>query len=46
MLSGTAVKPPQLDEFFCANEAPLRAAELADLGYSEEMIWGAPRAHR
>jgi uncharacterized damage-inducible protein DinB len=41
MLSGTTVKPPQLDEFFCANEAHLRAAELAELGYSEEMIWGA-----
>jgi uncharacterized damage-inducible protein DinB len=40
MLSGTTVKPPQLDEFFCANEAHLRAAELAELGYSEEMIWG------
>jgi len=44
MLAGTSVKPPQLDEFFCANEAPLRAAELAELGYSEAMIWGtAPR---
>ena len=42
MLSGTTVKPPQLDEFFCANEAHLRAAELAELGYSEEMIWGPP----
>jgi len=42
MLAGTAVKPPQLDEFFCANEAHLRAVELAELGYSEEMIWGAP----
>jgi uncharacterized damage-inducible protein DinB len=41
MLSGTTVKPPQLDEFFCANEAHLRAAELAELGYSEETIWGA-----
>ena len=41
MLSGTTVKPPQLDEFFCANEAHLRATELAELGYSEEMIWGA-----
>ena len=40
MLAGTSVKPPQLDEFFCANEAPLRAAELAELGYSEELIWG------
>jgi uncharacterized damage-inducible protein DinB len=40
MLAGTAVKPPQLDEFFCANEAHLRAAELADLGLSEARIWG------
>ncbi len=39
MLAGTAVQPPQLDEFFCANEAPLRAADLAELGYSEAMIW-------
>jgi uncharacterized damage-inducible protein DinB len=39
MLAGTKVEPPQLDEFFCANEAHLRAAELAELGYSEEMIW-------
>ena len=42
MLSGTTVKPPQLDEFFCANEAHLRAAELAELGYSEELIWEVP----
>jgi uncharacterized damage-inducible protein DinB len=40
MLAGTQVKPPQLDEFFCANEAHLRAAELAELGLSEETIWG------
>ena len=40
MLAGTSVKPPQLDEFFCANEAHLRAEELAELGYSEERIWG------
>jgi uncharacterized damage-inducible protein DinB len=39
MLAGTQVPPPQLDEFFCANEAHLRAAELAELGYSEERIW-------
>jgi uncharacterized damage-inducible protein DinB len=42
MLAGTAVAPPQLDEFFCANEAHLRAAELAELGYSEALIWGEP----
>lgn len=39
MLSGTAVAPPQLDEFFCANEAHLRADELAELGLSEAKIW-------
>ena len=40
MLSGTPIAPPPLDEFFCANEAHLRAAELAELGYSEAGIWG------
>ncbi|HEY1959987.1 MAG TPA: DinB family protein [Polyangiaceae bacterium] len=39
MLAGTSVAPPQLDEFFCANEAHLRAAELAELGTSEAEIW-------
>ena len=43
MLAGTSVAPPQLDEFFCANEAHLRATELAELGYSETMIWDAPK---
>ena len=32
MLAGTPVKPPQLDEFFMAEEAPLRESELRDLG--------------
>lgn len=41
MLAGTAVKPPQLDEFFCSNEAHLRAADFAELGFTEAMIWGA-----
>lgn len=40
MLSGTRVKPPQLDEFFSAAEAPLRAAEFAALGWTEETVWG------
>lgn len=40
MLAGTTVAPPQLDEFFCADEASLRAAELAELGLSESAIWG------
>ena len=46
MLAGTSVKPPQLDEFFCANEAHLRAAELAELGLSESAIWGEPGGSR
>lgn len=32
MLAGTRVKPPQLDEFFMAEELPLREAELRELG--------------
>ena len=39
MLSATNVPPPQLDEFFSAGEAPLRAAEFADLGWSEDTVW-------
>jgi len=41
MLAGTRIAPPQLDEFFCADEAHLRAADLAELGLSEARIWGA-----
>jgi len=41
MLSGTTVKPPQLDEFYCTGEAPLRAGDFAELGFSEEAIWGS-----
>jgi uncharacterized damage-inducible protein DinB len=40
MLAGTALKPPQLDEFFSAAEAPLRAAEFAALGWTEGTVWG------
>lgn len=43
MLAGTRVSPPQLDEFFCANEAHLRARELAGIGLSEAAIWGEAR---
>jgi len=39
MLSSTSVAPPQLDEFFCAGDASLRAKEFAELGFSEEEIW-------
>ena len=41
MLSGTAIAPPQLDEFFPAEDAPLRAEEFRELGWTEAMIWGA-----
>ena len=40
MLSGTSVRPPQLDEFFSAGEAPLRAVEFSELGWTEQRIWG------
>jgi uncharacterized damage-inducible protein DinB len=39
MLSGTNVAPPQLNEFFAAEEAPLRANEFAALGWSEDTVW-------
>jgi len=39
MLSDTKVAPPQLDEFFAAEEAPLRASEFAELGWTEATIW-------
>ncbi|VVM69460.1 hypothetical protein PS662_01721 [Pseudomonas fluorescens] len=40
MLSATSIAPPQLDEFFCAGEAGLRAADFAELGWTEALIWG------
>ncbi len=39
MLSSTAVPPPQLDEFFPAAEASLRANEFLELGWAEANIW-------
>lgn len=49
MLSGTAVTPPQLDEFFCLGDGrsgdhALRQPDFAALGWSEEMIWGPVEA--
>ncbi|HXW64983.1 MAG TPA: DinB family protein [Burkholderiaceae bacterium] len=41
MLSATAVRPPQLDEFFPIAEAPLRAIEFHSLGWTEDTVWGA-----
>ncbi len=42
MLAGTSVPPPQLDEFFSVGEAGRRAAEFAELGWTEAAIWGGP----
>jgi len=39
MLSGTTVKPPQLDDFYCVGDAPLRAGDFAALGFTEAAIW-------
>jgi uncharacterized damage-inducible protein DinB len=39
MLSGTAIKPPQLDEFFSSDEEPLRAGEFSELGWTEQTVW-------
>ena len=39
MLSETSVAPPQLDEFFAEGEAPLRAVEFAELGWTEQTVW-------
>ena len=35
MLSGTSVSPPQLDEFFAESEAPIRAQDFSELGWTE-----------
>ena len=39
MLAGSSVAPPQLDAFFCANAAHLRARELAEIGLSEHSVF-------
>jgi uncharacterized damage-inducible protein DinB len=39
MLCGTRVPPPQLDEFYSVDEAPLRATEFEQLGWTEAGIW-------
>lgn len=43
MLSGTCVAPPQLDEFFADGEAPLRASEFSQLGWTEDRVWRGSR---
>jgi uncharacterized damage-inducible protein DinB len=46
MLRATSVLLPQLDEFFAEGEAPLRAAEFEELGWTEDGIWGCPAGVR
>ena len=41
MLAGTAVKPPQLDEFLMPSDASWRSADMAALGWDEAAIYGA-----
>jgi uncharacterized damage-inducible protein DinB len=38
MLSGSSVKPPQLDEFFMSDDARFRTKDLADIGWTETLM--------
>jgi uncharacterized damage-inducible protein DinB len=40
MLSGTAVQPPQLDEFLMPSDAAFRTADMAALGWEEAAVYG------
>jgi len=40
MLSGTAVRPPQLDEFLMPSDAQFRVSDMAALGWAERGIYG------
>lgn len=40
MLAGTAIAPPQLDEFMMPSEAHLRTADMAALGWQEGFVYG------
>lgn len=39
MLSGTPIKPPQLDEFMMPSEAHLRVHDMAALGWREDAVY-------
>ncbi len=41
MLSGTAVAPPQLDEFMMPSEAHLRVPDMVQAGWLEAAVYGA-----
>jgi uncharacterized damage-inducible protein DinB len=40
MLSGTSVKPPQLDEFLMPTDAKFRVEDMATLGWRESDVYG------
>ncbi len=40
MLSGTQIKPPQLDEFLMPSEPQYRVDDMAALGWSEAAVYG------
>lgn len=42
MLSGTAAKPPQLDEFLMPSDASFRVDDMAALGWREREVYGPP----
>ncbi len=43
-MSGTSVRPLQLDGFFAAEKAPLRAAKFTEPDWTEEAVWAEPPA--
>ena len=40
MLSGTAIRPPQLDEFLMPSDAEFRSADMAALHWDEAVLYG------
>jgi uncharacterized damage-inducible protein DinB len=40
MLAGTRIKPPQLDEFMMPSEVHYRRADLAEIGWTEDLLFG------
>lgn len=42
MLSGTSIKPPQLDEFVMPSETHFRVDDLKALGWTEATLFGNP----
>lgn len=44
MLAGTALAPPQLDEFLLVSDGPLRRTEMAAQGWTEAAVYGPAAA--